>query len=282
MKIYLTGSTGTVGRALFERLAISHDVTPLNRLSDSSYLLPEITSDCCLLHFGAATPANCIEFDEDCYNNNVLQLQKLLQAFSNISVDTRVIFASSMSVYGSRPAAQHVSENTAPNNPSLYGLSKLRCEETLENYYRKGLISSYISLRLPGVLASGSAEASQNFLSVLLRDIFIGKQSLSIRNPQLMFNNILSELSLYVFIEHLLKSETLVNKSVNLASWPPIPLEEVFSYSARLFKWDGRLEYSDSTPSFTIDLEMARRVGFAPFSVYDSIHIHHRTLLSGC
>ncbi|WP_100404880.1 NAD-dependent epimerase/dehydratase family protein [Bacillus solitudinis] len=77
--------------------------------------------------------------------NNVKVTTKLIEACSN---KTRIIFASTIEVYGERPGS--ITERTPTNPTSPYGITKLASEIILEKEAKKKEIN-YIILRLPTV-----------------------------------------------------------------------------------------------------------------------------------
>jgi nucleoside-diphosphate-sugar epimerase len=84
---------------------------------------------------------------------NILGALNLLEAARTFKVG-RMVFASSVSIYGSKPAADEISENdyTAPED--IYGAAK-KYIEALGNAYSRRYGIQFVSLRIPVVVGSG-------------------------------------------------------------------------------------------------------------------------------
>lgn len=122
-----------------------------------------------LLHAGAYTPKNGAEANAlDGCNGNItftagllgLQLPKLRQ----------VVYLSTLDVYG--PAAV-IAEDTPVAPPTLYGWSKLYCEQMVRQYAAQRSIAAHV-LRVGHVYGPGE-EKYAKFLPNALRNIVAGK-----------------------------------------------------------------------------------------------------------
>ncbi|KAI9819176.1 MAG: hypothetical protein M1827_007332 [Pycnora praestabilis] len=101
----------------------------------------------------------------------------LLRAANKPSI--KVIFPSSLAVYGSpSPSSNITSESTAPRPGSSYGAQKLMCETLLNDLSRRGLLDGRV-LRLPTVVVRPGkpSGAASSFASGIIREPLRGEKS---------------------------------------------------------------------------------------------------------
>jgi nucleoside-diphosphate-sugar epimerase len=276
-KFLVTGSSGSIGSDLLKFLSLAgYGIESVSRSERNLYSVPasiEPGTHLCLLHFGSATPANSSNEDLG-FETNTTQLIYLIEDLQKIKCKVDVIFASSMSVYDYSLAEESITELTVKTSTCSYGLSKLACEDFLQSYYERSLISGYCTLRLPGVLARNSDINSKNFLSLCIQSI-MANESVTLFNRHGLFNNVVSSYSISQLIKELVSQPSLPNAAVNLASWPPISLDSVIAHIKYLANSESSIEWVHSPkPSFTISVEAARAIGFRPASVLETIETH--------
>ena len=164
MKIIITGSSGLVGSACV-REALKRDDIHIysiarknNSQSNSSNIsnyksvleLPKDISYDLLIHAAAATPNNT-NFEEIAEINQKID-RELCILLEEIQIK-QVAYLSTMAIYGHITQSE-ITEQTKPNSPNMYGLSKLWGEELLSK--TTGTMSTKLSiLRLPGVVGKG-------------------------------------------------------------------------------------------------------------------------------
>lgn len=95
----------------------------------------------------------------------------------------RVIFCSSMAVYGRNPKDVVISATTEPNPDTAYGESKLESEEMLIDFF--GAKKLYIP-RFPGLVGRG---AVHSWLPSLVTSLLEGT-TVEIQNPESKFNHV--------------------------------------------------------------------------------------------
>lgn len=281
MKIGVTGAGGFVGRHLAVHLhrqghdvltiargapviddpAIKHLQTDLRDLQEIGHRLD------CLVHCAAVIPARCADGEDLITQNRQLTANAVNAAVS--AGAHRVIYLSSMAVYGV-VEDNVVDHETRLVDPAPYGVAKLEGETLSAEICRTAQIDPPVSLRLPGVVGAGSHD---NFLSGAMARILKG-ESVTARNPDALFNNILFVDHLNAFIADLIAMEDWPDRPMAfpLASRNPIPIGEVLT---AMFKGaDRNPDITWQEPpghSFLIDFSQAKSLGFEPRTVEQSV-----------
>jgi nucleoside-diphosphate-sugar epimerase len=106
---------------------------------------------------------------------NVQGTIRLLDALKFQNNEVKLVFASSIAVYG-KPQVGLVTDNTSPTPTLSYGMHKVIGEVLVNDYVRRGWISG-CSLRLPGIVARDPEPngAVSIFLSNLIRELSAGR-----------------------------------------------------------------------------------------------------------
>lgn len=107
---------------------------------------------------------------------NVDATRHLLDCIRNTKPGIRVVYASSIAVYG-RPFPNMITEDVYPTPEGSYGSEKVICETLINDYTRRGYINGF-SIRLPGVIIRPGppAQAASSFLSGIIREPLAGKK----------------------------------------------------------------------------------------------------------
>lgn len=193
MHVLITGANGFVGATLARRLLEDSEALPgWTRLTLMDLEFPELVedgrvhyligsiADTALLADALATPVD-IAFhlasipggaaESDYYLGrrvNVDATLALLEGLKDQDNPARVVFASTIAVYGS-PLPAQVDDQT-PLRPQLsYATQKLMGELLIDDFSRRGWIDG-ISLRLPGIVARPPQPSG--LLSAFMSDVF--------------------------------------------------------------------------------------------------------------
>lgn len=220
MRIVITGGFGFLGRqvagallrtrtfrgAPIDRLVLADRIVPADAQAVANPLVEVVRGDLVdrldelfaepvdvLIHLAAAVSAEC-EADFDLgMSANLDTTRALLEAARAQSAAggpmPRVVFSSSVAVYGSDPALPLppvVSESTLPTPRSSYGIQKLVCEQLIADYTRRGFVDGRVARLMTVSVRSGRPNAAASgFLSGIVREPLAGLPAVCPVRPEL-------------------------------------------------------------------------------------------------
>lgn len=172
-RILVTGAAGFIGRAVLQRLAATDDtVVALDANTSTLHAAPRLqcvsgdVSDTALLNriidtgidaviHLAAVPGGAAE-DNPALSQRV-NIEATLNLFSAMAARTsvvppRMVFASTIAVYGDPLPAQGVDDATPLRPRLIYGAHKAMIETMLATLSRRNVIDG-VALRIPGIVA---------------------------------------------------------------------------------------------------------------------------------
>ncbi|MFF9373068.1 D-erythronate dehydrogenase [Streptomyces griseoluteus] len=209
MRIVITGGFGFLGRQVAERLLETKTFAgaPVDRLVLADLLVPDasplaadplvevVRGDLterlgelfaepvdAVVHLASAVSAEC-EADFDLgMAANVDTTRALLEAARAQAAAggpvVRLLFSSSVAVYGSDPALplpEVVSEATLPTPRSSYGVQKFVCEQLVAEYTRRGFVDGRVARLMTVSVRPGRPNAAASgFLSGVVREPLAG------------------------------------------------------------------------------------------------------------
>ena len=210
-----------------------------------------------LIHAGAVIPARNIAGNDFAAVN--ISATKALLSQAGAAGAERVIFCSSMSVYG-QVTAPVVTVDTPPREVDDYGRSKQAGEAALAAWTAAAAGRAGLSLRLPGIVGVGS---HHNFLSDVAARIFDGAP-VAARNSTGFFNNIVHVDDLAGFMGDWLTGEPAGHVALPIAARTPIPIKEVLEILFAAADRPFNVAFDDSgAGGFTIDPTPAMALGFS-------------------
>ncbi|MFE9685170.1 D-erythronate dehydrogenase [Streptomyces sp. NPDC006285] len=220
MRIVITGGFGFLGRrvadalrtrrtlrgAPVERLVLADRFVPAGTPVAHDPLVEVVQGDLrerldtvfaqpvdVLIHLASAVSAEC-ESDFDLgMSANLDTTRALLDAARAQSATggptPRVVFSSSIAVYGSDPALPLppvVSESTLPTPQSSYGTQKRVCEQLIAEYTRRGFVDGRVARLMTVSVRSGRPNAAASgFLSGIVREPLSGLPAVCPVDPRL-------------------------------------------------------------------------------------------------
>jgi len=127
-----------------------------------------------VFHLAAAVSAECEANFELGMRTNLDTTRALLDALRAEGNCPRLIFASSVAVFGSDPGLPLppvIRDTTLPTPQSSYGIQKFICEQLVADYTRKGFIDGRIGRLMTVVVRPGRPNgAASGFLSAIVRE----------------------------------------------------------------------------------------------------------------
>src|SRR5579875_2218114 len=187
MRVVITGGCGFLGRRLAYQLLAREDIAKLILFDNAvpSLPLPEdrrvrrviAPGTDAVFHLAAVVSAGA-EADTDLgYRVNLDGTRAVLEACRALGTCPRVVFASSLAVYGGALPPQ-VGEDTPLLPQSSYGAQKAIGELLVNDYTRKGFIDGR-ALRLPTVVVRPGRpnQAASAFASSMIRDPLTGYEA---------------------------------------------------------------------------------------------------------
>lgn len=198
MEILITGAAGFIGQHVAKELLkfpenkliltdVSDIPTPLSSVhpenatciqadlvNESEAIVTDDLDAVFLLH-GIMSSGAEQNFDLG-FQVNVDATRHLLDCIRHTKPGVRVIYASSIAVYG-RPFPETITEDIYPTPEGSYGSEKVICETLINEYTRRGFIDG-ISIRLPGIVIRPGppAQAASGFLSGIIREPLAGRK----------------------------------------------------------------------------------------------------------
>jgi nucleoside-diphosphate-sugar epimerase len=205
MKVLVTGGAGMLGRKFCERLAkdgvlagqrvtrlLMSDVIAPSRLADAPFDVESSAGDLSephiaerlvadrpdvIFHLAAIVSGEAeADFDKG-YRTNLSGTQQLFEALRHAGYKPRLVFASSIAVFGA-PFPEVIAEEFFTTPLTSYGTQKAICELLLADYTRRGIFDG-IGLRLPTICVRPGKpnKAASGFFSNIIREPLRGEEA---------------------------------------------------------------------------------------------------------
>ncbi|HJU49428.1 MAG TPA: D-erythronate dehydrogenase [Pseudogulbenkiania sp.] len=213
MKLLITGGTGFIGARLartllargelagraIERLVLADLVAPSDDLRADPRVEVRVGTVLDLaeslngegfdgvFHLASAVSSECEADFELGLRSNLDSTRALLDALRAAGNAPRLVFSSSVAVFGSDPAlplSAVVRDDTLPTPQSSYGVQKFICEQLVADYTRKGFIDGRVARLMTVSVRPGRPNgAASSFLSGIIREPLAGLEAVCPVSP---------------------------------------------------------------------------------------------------
>ncbi|MDP3706006.1 MAG: SDR family oxidoreductase [Legionellaceae bacterium] len=280
MKILLTGPNSFCGKFILRQfINKGHDVTVISRnkasqnfgnnvqciYGDLSSIKQIEGSFDVVVHIAATAPP--VSTTYPLIQDNILATQNLINLVKNLSIQ-KFIFFSTCSVYGevNQPI---LNESTPIYKPHVYGTSKLMCEAML----REQKWFQSITIRLPAVMGNGAA---RHWLASTIHKAKAG-ETITLNNPDALFNNAIYVNELAVFVETLLHTKLHHDfDCINVASKDGLPIINIVEKIIKKFNSSSVISIEDNQKtSFVISSQYAiDNYAFKPLAFKEALNYY--------
>lgn len=202
MRVAITGAGGFVGRHLVRKLLdAGHDVAGLDThaggipagaraiggdLADKAIRTQLLDGGCDALVHLATVPGGAAEADPAASRRiNIDAMYDLLEEVAAANRRPRVVYASSIAVYGDPLPPAGVDDSTPLSPKMIYGGHKAMMESAVAMLSNRGLIDG-VTVRLPGILArpKGPSGMKSAFMSDIYHALKAGEPYICPVSPQ--------------------------------------------------------------------------------------------------
>ncbi|SMF41405.1 D-erythronate dehydrogenase [Pseudogulbenkiania subflava] len=140
-----------------------------------------------VFHLASAVSSECEADFELGLRSNLDSTRSLLDALRAAGNAPRLVFSSSVAVFGSDPALPLpavVRDDTLPTPQSSYGVQKFICEQLVADYTRKGFIDGRVARLMTVSVRPGRPNgAASSFLSGIIREPLAGQETICPVSP---------------------------------------------------------------------------------------------------
>ena len=298
MRALVTGGAGFIGSNLVRRLQQDgHDVVALDDFTSASWtnlkdfrgnvVTFDLSNDLRLLPFHSRPPFEVIFHQGSITDTTVHDQAKMMrnnvEAFRNLldyaaATGSRVIWASSCSIYGQGPVPMKESQSPDPLN--VYAFSKMAMEN-LAAEYQPRLRHPIVGLRYSNVYGRGEAHKGK-FASMIYQ---LARQMRAGNRPRIFYHG--QQRRDFVYIDDVVQINLRAMAAneggvFNAGYGDAFSFNQVVEQLNRVLKTDLQPDYFDNPYSFTQDwtqtdlTESRRALGYEPeFDLAKGIEAYH-------
>ena len=253
MKIMITGASGILGKELSHILKknkknkiflLSNSKIKIKNKKDKfTVLKQDLTKPLvfnlkidAIVHCASKNPlSNTDRKMKTIYQKNIKMTKNLIE-FANKNDVKKIIFLSSMDIYGS-VHTKIVFESQKKIKPSLYGKSKFLSEELFCD--RKNKFKA-VCLRLPGVFTVNISRKRQPLIINILKKI-LTNENVDIYNYKDKFNNIADPIELSRFINFVINKKLMKSDAYNFSASKPLKFIQVINLIKKILKSNSKI-----------------------------------------
>ena len=187
MKILVTGASGFVGSKVLKLLLDKYDrnsiivlssqnIDVIETIDSKGYNFPKgyLKENGCkdidvLLHMGAFTPKSTVNANE--VDNSTSNINNTIRLIEGLPKLKKIVFISTIDVY--EDTTERISENTKTIPSTMYGWSKIYCEQAVKALCKQRNLT-YEILRLGHVYGEGE-EAYRKVMPLMIRNAIKGE-----------------------------------------------------------------------------------------------------------
>ena len=199
-----------------------------------------------VFHLGAFTPKASSYGDrvDEIYGSNLLGTRALLETLPRIP--KKVVFASTLDVYGPQPDGHLLMESSQLAPPTLYGASKLFCEHLVQAFARKHGCG-YAILRYGHIYGPGE-ESYSKLIPVAIRSLLRDESPIVYGDGSVLRD--------FLFVEDAAEATLRAATSkvekidpINIVSGHSTMIREIVENLAKLCEYSGQITYLFDKPA---------------------------------
>ena len=271
MKIMITGAGGVVGKELSSILTLNKNyeiflLSNSNIKNKNKKKLKIIKHDLTkpliclykidvLIHCAAKNPLSKTGKSMTNIFKKNIQMTKNLVHFANEKNIKKIIFLSSMDVYGNIKN-KNVLESQKKIQPSLYGKSKFFSEKLFSANSNK---FKTISLRIPGIFSQDISRNGPLITNIVKK--MIKNEDVHIYNFNEQFNNIADPKELSRFINFIINKKFVKSEAYNFSASKPLKFIQVINLIKRILNSKSKIFIvKKKKSSFTISIKSYKKI----------------------
>ncbi len=207
-----------------------------------------------LIHCAAKNPLSKTGKKMNIIFKKNVQMTKNLINFANKKNIKKIIFLSSMDVYGNIKN-KNVLEGQKKCRPTLYGKSKFLSEKLFSNTSNK---FRTISLRIPGIFSQNITRNGPLITNIVKK--MIKNEDVHIYNYNDKFNNIADPTELARFINFVINKKFVKSDAYNFSASEPLKFIQVVNLIKKILKSKSKIFFvKKKKNSFTISNQKIRK-----------------------
>ncbi|MCE7699587.1 MAG: NAD-dependent epimerase/dehydratase family protein, partial [Methanobacterium paludis] len=264
MKLGITGANGFIGKHLISSLKDNYEFETFNRqiynLLNVKSMQHFVEDKDIIIHLAGANR----EQNEELIKINTLGTINLLEAIRKYSkIDTKVIYASSLQIYGFTNKLTCLDESTPTKPDSIYGISKKTAEELL-NHYSKNYDIKTVIFRMSNLYGPGCKPYYNSVIATFI-ELIKNKENITINGTGEQCRDFIYISDVVNAFLTLLKQDFNTD-TFNICTGKPTTINEIINIIKEITKISTNIQYNetDEKDNFLIGnpLKVQRILGY--------------------